>query len=630
LSDLGCRNLRWALALIDGLLAGGVRTLVLSPGARSTPVVLAAQRRERDPREQDRPLVAAAAAARPVATARAPGLALIPILDERSAAFFALGLARSSARPVAVLATSGSAPTHWYPAVVEADAAGLPLVLLSADRPPRLRGWGANQTIDQTRLFGPRVRLFHDPGLPEADPAALRALRALGLRATAVSLAPRPGPVHINLPFDEPLVPDGNCDPEPAEAAAVPRSVPMPAPLPAPASLGLDTWPRGNGLILCGPEAQRGPVDAASGLGRALWRCAGTLGLPVLTEPLSGLRAGFGQPEPTRPRVPNGLAVPGPCITRQDAILRNAEAAAALRPDWVLRLGRAPVSKVLGQWLRGIPTLLVDPTGLWADPGHDVCRHLPFDPAAVLRQLARGQGLAAHPAWLGAWTAAETRVGALADEHLATHGRRGNPLFEGEVIRLLLSRLKDGDGLFCGNSLPIRQLDTWSGPIAPKVQVLCNRGTSGIDGQLSTLAGLNRGGLPSWGLLGDLGFCHDLSGLLLTGGLDRPLLVLNNGGGRIFDELPQRRLPGLARLWRTPVTPDLAALTAAFELGHAAATDARALGEALDDALAAALSGGGPRLIEVCIDADASRACHQAFRARIAAMRGLAAPLPSG
>jgi 2-succinyl-5-enolpyruvyl-6-hydroxy-3-cyclohexene-1-carboxylate synthase len=187
--DQGCRNLRWALALFDGLVRGGVRRVVLSPGSRSTPLVMAAQRQ--------------------------PLVELTPILDERSAAFFALGLAQASARPVALVCTSGSALAHWFPAVIEASESGFPLILLSADRPPELRGWGANQTIDQTRLFGGFTREYHDPGPAEEGPTALKAIRALGLRAALVSRGPRPGPVHLNLPFREPLVPGPACTAEP-------------------------------------------------------------------------------------------------------------------------------------------------------------------------------------------------------------------------------------------------------------------------------------------------------------------------------------------------------------------------------------------------------------------------------
>jgi 2-succinyl-5-enolpyruvyl-6-hydroxy-3-cyclohexene-1-carboxylate synthase len=184
-ADPACIGVRWASALIDGLVDAGLERLVLSPGSRSTPLVLAAQRH--------------------------PALELIPVLDERSAAFFALGLARASRRPVGVICTSGSAPAHWLPAVVEANASAVPLVLMSADRPARLRPWGANQTVDQTRLFGAFVLEFHDPGEPDDDPDSLKAMHALGARAAMVSSGRRSGPVHVNLSFPEPLVPSRDC-----------------------------------------------------------------------------------------------------------------------------------------------------------------------------------------------------------------------------------------------------------------------------------------------------------------------------------------------------------------------------------------------------------------------------------
>ena len=287
-NDLGCINLHWSLALLDGMVAAGLSHLVLSPGARSTPLLIAAQHLE--------------------AAGRLP---LTPILDERSAAFFALGLARAHLRPVALLATSGSAPAHWYPAVIEAAEVGLPLLLLSADRPPRLHGWGANQTIDQTRLFGAFVRESVDAGLPQATAAALKAQFALGRRAALVSCGKRAGPVHLNLPFDEPLVPGADC----LAALATERSIAersgadrlaaadhlaaergLGAP---PTDVAIDArlshWPGGRGLILCGPGAEpRTPVSKTSGpnLAPSLWRCADALALPVLVDPLSGLRTG--------------------------------------------------------------------------------------------------------------------------------------------------------------------------------------------------------------------------------------------------------------------------------------------------------------------------------------------------
>lgn len=550
--DQGCINLRWAQALVAGLRHGGVRCLVLSPGSRSTPAVIAAQ--------------------------RTPGLELIPILDERSAGFFALGAARASGRPVALLATSGSAPAHWYPAVIEASETGIPLVLLSADRPPMLRGFGANQTIDQTRLFGTFAREAHDPGLPGADDAALKMAAGLGRRAATVASGPRPGPVQINLPFDEPLVPGPDCD-HALPATPMQPDGDWPRTDTARSTLEPLRLPAGRGLIVVGPGLFGADFPAA------LAFAARRLGLPVLADPLSGLRFG---------------SAADAVLTGQDALLRNPGAAQSLRPDWVLRFGGAPVSKVLGQWLAGIPTLLVDPAGGWRDPGHDLRARLVAEPAAVCAALQVDRP--PDHDWPAAWRRAEARIQALADAHLAT-----SPWCEPQLIGALLRRIPAGEALLCANSMPIRQLDTWSGTRPAPLALHGNRGASGIDGQLSTLAGLNQAGPPCWALLGDLSAVHDLSGWLLPDRLSRPVVVINNGGGRIFDYLPQHGLPGFEQLWRTPVTPNLARLAAAFGFEHRLADDAASL----DAALAGEAKPGV--LVEVRIDAEASRDTHRRF-----------------
>ena len=574
--ETACRNLRWCLALLDGLEAAGMRDLVISPGSRSTPVVLAAQRR--------------------------PRVRITPILDERSAAFFALGLARASGVPVALLATSGSAPAHWYPAVVEASEWGTALILLSADRPPRLRGFGANQTIDQARLFGAFTRESHDPGLPDDRSMALKAIRGLGLRAGHVSRGPRPGPVQINLPFDEPLVPAGDCGLEPAVPAADARGARADAPT-VPLDIDVRTmladWPAGRGIIVCGPGAE------APGLAAALERQALGLGLPVLADPLSGLR--FGN-------------APGARITTYDTLLCNPVAARQLRPDWALRIGRPTVSKRLGEWLNGIPTLLIDPGGGWSDPTHDLIGRLCAEPTAVIDALPRAGVVQPQQDWLDHWRRADECIQRLLDEHLAA-----SPWCEGQLIRRLLERLPVGDALLCANSLPIRQLDTWGIRRVAPLSVFGNRGASGIDGQLSTLAGIDSAGQPCWGLLGDLSFCHDLSGLLLAPDLKRPIIVINNGGGRIFDFLPQHGLPDFEHLWRMPVTPDLALLARSFGLAHRRVTDAAGFDRALDAAGAVTDAETETPLIEVVIDADLSRRVHRDLWQQVAASREISA-----
>lgn len=556
--DTGCQNLRWSLALIDGLIDGGLRHLVLSPGSRSTPVVLAARRRA--------------------------VLTLTAILDERAAAFFALGLARARAAPVAVLATSGSAPAHWYPAVIEASHWGLPLVLISADRPPLLRQALANQTIDQTRLFGAFVREFHDPGPARSDAQGLKAIRALGLRAALQSRSANPGPVHLNLPFGEPLVPAGDCAEPTAPEAASRIASPLSGALSG-AQSGALKLPPGRGLLVCGPASARNAAEAA-----ALRACAAHLGLPLLADPLSGVRFAGCSPRDSATTT----------CRHYDALLRHPAQAAALKPDWVLRLGLAPVSRTLEQWLENLPTWLVATGARWCDPGHDARARIDISPQQ-LSAACEAHPRRADPHWLTAWQAAEQRISALADAHL-----HAAPWCEGQMIRQLLAAIPPEEGLLCANSLPIRQLDTWSGPRTEPLHLFGNRGVSGIDGQLSTLAGLNAAGLPTWGLLGDLSFCHDLSGLLLAEHLQRPLIVINNGGGRIFDYLPQRELPDLVPYWRTPVAPNLAALAKAFALRHDQIQDGEALGAVLAQPPSA-------RLIEVMIDAEQSRALHLAY-----------------
>lgn len=582
--DQGCRNLRWALSLLDGLAQGGVRRVVLSPGSRSTPLVLAAQRQ--------------------------PLIELTVILDERSAAFFALGLARTSGRAVALVCTSGSALAHWFPAVIESSESGVPLILLSADRPPELRGWGANQTIDQTRLFGSFIREFHDPGPAEAGPAALKGVRALGLRAALVSQGTRSGPVHLNLPFREPLVPGRPCEEAAgAEASRAPganaerptRLFPDAAQGDLPRTMGMEGSGLagllgGRGVICCGPMMLSEESAAA------IWRCAATLGAPVLADPLSGLR--FGPNSDCR-------------ITRYDSFLRNPVAASALRPEWALRFGAMPVSKALQQWLDGVRTILVDPAERWRDPGHDVCAQIAVEPMALsswLRDIS-GYGIrlgCRDTDWTECWTAAEQQVDRLAAAFLAQA-----PWSEGHLIGQLLDRLPAQEGLFCANSLPIRQLDTWSGQGEKPLSVFGHRGASGIDGQTSTLAGLNAGctGVAGGvtGLLGDLSFIHDLSGLLLMHRLDRPCIVLNNGGGRIFDYLPQRGLDDFEQLWRTPPRVAADALAQAFGLRHRAVTDGAGFAQALDEAMAAGARAEPAGLIEVKLDAPSSLRAHQAF-----------------
>ena len=596
--DQGRVNLDASLALLDGLVSAGLERLVFSPGSRNTPLILAARLH---------PQVQASVA-----------------VDERSAAWQALGMARVSGCPVALACTSGTAVANWHPAVVEADRQGLPLVLLSADRPWELQHCGANQTIDQINIFGAHVRAFHALSAPGNDRDQSRRLRALGRQLARESLAADAGPVHLNFPFREPLVPETL--PETVDAVAVNALRPPRLSLAPEAVQALaERLVEGRGVIVCGPGRPQ-PV---------LLRLGQVLGVPVLADPLSGLRFQQGEAPP---------------LARYDLFLRDARLRENLRPDWILHCGATPVSKPLLAWLAAQPQAdywWLSPAGRWLDlPGRSVetlvasPELLAADLLSVLkghtlengksplppggegqgeggREMltpsptllrARGRELPVHfhvkqrPSATGAWLKAWQSLEQKAEEQLAAA-----PLPpEVDMLRLLLTRLPDDSLLFVANSLPVRFLDACSGVLSKSIALFGNRGASGIDGNLSTLAGLaaawpGRG--KAVGVLGDLAFFHDLNALALCREQDILLLLFNNGGGAIFDYLPQRRLPGHEQGWRTPVPLDHEKLAAAFGIAYRRVRQAADFAGTLEELLPLS----GPRLLEIVIDADASR-----------------------
>ncbi len=551
--DTGAINLRWAHALMDGLAAAGIDRVVLSPGARSTPLVLACERH--------------------------PNIHIRVLLDERSAAFFALGLSRFDGRPTALIATSGSAPAHWLPAVIEASHGGVPLILLSADRPPELHDWGSNQTTDQSRLFDRHIRAFHDPGAARPGAAAINQLRALGIKAASQSLWPRPGPVHINLPFREPLIPASEPDlPPPAAAAAISRPLLQPDP---------DQIKRlsrllagGHGMIVCGPG------DFSTDTGRLLLQLAERTGAPLFADPLSGLR--FGHHHQQR------------IITRYDAFLR-APAETLPQPDWILRFGPAPVSKWLLQFLArsNCIQILCEPTGTWPDPDQRCQEVVRCAPASLCHALLADLPQSSH-----SWLSAFQRL-----EQLASN-MEAPPPAEKTIIEQMLSALPDNSLLFSSNSMPIRQLDSWSGSGGKSIRILANRGISGIDGNISTLLGLAAAAPERRvvGLVGDLACLHDSNGLLAANGLNATIVLLNNGGGGIFGYLPQAQLSNFGPHWLTPHTTDFSLLAQLHGIGH------RRI-EQTDDfagAFRQTLELPGVQLIEVVIDREESIRRHQA------------------
>ncbi|HST66139.1 MAG TPA: 2-succinyl-5-enolpyruvyl-6-hydroxy-3-cyclohexene-1-carboxylic-acid synthase [Mycobacteriales bacterium] len=497
-----------ARVVVDELVRAGVREAVLAPGSRSAPLAFA--------------LHAADAAGR---------LRLHVRIDERSAAFLALGLGKVSRTPVAVVTTSGTAVANLHPAVLEASYAGVPMLLLTADRPPELRGVGANQTIDQLGLYGAAVRLFVELGAPDRRAGQNAYWRSAVSRAVAAATGARPGPVHVNVALREPLVPDAAADwPESLDGrpGGAPWTAVLPPDRPAPP---VDDLPDRTVVVL-GDGA-----DAVAVLDLATAR-----GWPVVAEPSSG--AG-----PAPAVLPGG-----------ELLLRDAEFLAGHRPERVLVAGRPTLSRTVARLTASAALDVVAGTAGWTDPGAHAVRVLPGVPAPAGGRDER---------WLPAWREAADAARTAADKVLA--GLDGLP--EPVVAAVLMDAVPAGGLVVSGSSKSVRDLFL-AGPRAG-VTVLANRGVAGIDGTVSTAVGaaLAAGG-PTYALMGDLTFLHDANGLVIGPGEPRPrltIVVVNNDGGGLFGLLEQggpEHRDAFERVFGTPHGVDLAALCAATGTPH--------------------------------------------------------------
>jgi 2-succinyl-5-enolpyruvyl-6-hydroxy-3-cyclohexene-1-carboxylate synthase len=566
----------FATAFVDELARCGLTEAVIAPGSRNAPLAMALWRQ-----------------------ATGPAVRLHVRIDERSAAFLALGLAKLSRRPVAVVCTSGTAAAHFHAAVIEADEACVPLLVLTADRPPELRGTGANQTVDQLKLYGSAVRWFCEVGVPEAREGMNAYWRSLACRAWASAAGgagAAPGPVHLNLPLREPLVPDaadvaGAETGWPEPLAGRPGGAPWTAIGAAPASSALELPWTERGVVVCGD----GCTDPA-----ALLRLADDAGWPVLAEPSSGARAG-----------PGALAA-------YPYLLDSAEFVAAHRPDVIVSAGRPGLSRGQLAYLKtaapsGAPprhVVVAQAPGRWADPARTAT-----DVAPAVRLAGRRP---AGTGWLASWLTADAAARAAASAILDAD----DALSEPRLARDLAAGLPDGALLWAASSLPIRDLDQQMAP-RPGVTVLANRGVSGIDGLVSAACGAalahqRAGGGPAVALLGDLAFLHDLPGLFAGPGEPRPdlvLVVVNNDGGGIFSLLEQAAFPAsFERVFGTPHGRALAPAAAAA--GIPAVTLERASG--LASALWGDRTAGGDALQGIrMVEVRTSRGTGTALRHRL-------------
>jgi 2-succinyl-5-enolpyruvyl-6-hydroxy-3-cyclohexene-1-carboxylate synthase len=561
----------------DELARCGLREVVLAPGSRSTPLAMAFFEAERQGR-----------------------LRLHVRIDERSASFTALGLAKASRRPVAVLCTSGTAAANFHPAVIEADESSVPLLVLTADRPPELRETGANQAIDQIKLYGDAVRWFCEAGLPEARSGAVTYWRSLACQAwahAAGSAGGLPGPVHLNLPFRDPLVPDeGRDGPWPESLDGRPDGQPWTRFGGWPAA-GHEAGGRGTagargsgGDELALPWTERGAVVCGDGDhdALALVELAERAGWPVLAEPSSGARRG-----------PNALSA-------YQQLLATPEFITAHQPDLIISAGRPGLSRgqlaFLGARSARRHVVIAQGPGRWADPPRAATD---VTPAVRLAGAPAAPRDAPVSAWLAGWRRADEAARRAVDAVLDAD----DSLTEPRLARDLLAALPEGALLWTGSSLPVRDIDFHFRPRAD-IRVLASRGASGIDGTTSAAIGaaLAHDG-PAFAVVGDLTFLHDAAGLALGPREPRPdlcLIVINNDGGGIFSTLEQAAFTGsFERLFGTPHGAGLAQLAAAFGVPY------QRLEQPGD--LTKALQGTGLRIIEV----RTQRAAGAALRARL-------------
>ena len=556
----------FAAVLVDEWVRAGVTDTVVAPGSRSTPL-----------------LAALAADGR---------LCVHPVLDERSAGFVALGIGLATGRPAPVVTTSGTAAVELHPAVVEADQAGVPLLAVTADRPPELHHVGAPQTVEQDALYGPSTRWTVTPGVADLDAAAT--WRSVASRTVAAALGPHPGPVHLNVAFREPLlgavlaVPPGRPGGDPWHRVSAAASA---QPVDAIVSL-IASHQGGRGLLVAG---------ARSGDPATVAALADALGWPVLADPRSGLRV---------PAVRT--------VAAADALLR-IPAAAGLLPDIVVRLGRPWASKVVNQWLDAlpdsVPQILVDPHATWIDPGRRSSHVVGADPTALAAAVVASVGPAppASPTWGQRWAALESAAQTAIDAALVAEDGLNEPA----LARGLLAAVADGTVMVASSSMPVRDVEWWGRP-RPGVRVVANRGANGIDGMVSTAIGVALGsGAPTVALLGDLAFLYDAGALLWARerDLDLTIVVADNNGGGIFSFLPQAAALSpdtFERFWGTPHNLDLAAVAGAYGVG------AHHL-SGLDDLVDAVKGGPGIRVVIARTGRDANVAVHGRLHAAVAA-----------
>jgi 2-succinyl-5-enolpyruvyl-6-hydroxy-3-cyclohexene-1-carboxylate synthase len=583
------RNTLWGRAVAAEIAAAGVDAVCVTPGSRSTPLT--------------------------VAFAEHPDIHVFSHLDERASAFFALGRARRTGEVTPLVCTSGTAAANVHPAAMEAAQSRVPLLLLTADRPPELRDSGANQTVDQEKLYGDAVRWYRDLPEPEADDRKLRSLRTDLARAVSTAAGTPAGPVHLNVPFRKPLEPvevEGDVPDDLPDLAGNGRDGDRPFVSttpghPMPDERGLerlaDALSAERGLIVAGPADPPGPDP------QAVTALAHATGFPVLADPLSGLRFG------SSVRV-------APILGGYDGFLADGAPDGWPDPEVVLRFGASPTSKPLRKYLAGTDArqLLVDPAGGWREAEFTATDLIVADPSRLCGALSRrvgkrGGGAPDSTAWRERWEAAEAAhwdaVDAAVDE-----GR----FFEGRVLADVTALAPEPSTVFVSNSMPVRDADRFAAPAATGVTMLGNRGASGIDGIVSTALGAGSATTDDLTLVtGDLAYYHDMNGLLALErcGVDATVVLINNDGGGIFHMLPIEEFdPPFTGQFKTPHDLDFEPTGELYDLSFARVDGDDRKG--FRDLYRESTASAGTDVIEVVSDAEASHRVRETLADEVA------------
>jgi 2-succinyl-5-enolpyruvyl-6-hydroxy-3-cyclohexene-1-carboxylate synthase len=559
--DYRSTNSLWGSVLVETLYQLGLRQAVISPGSRSTPLTMA--------------------------FARHQGIKSVPVLDERSAGFFALGLAKQLQKPVVLLCTSGTAGANYFPAVIEAQESGIPLLVITADRPPEMRECHSGQTIDQQKLYGSHVNFYHELAVPAADLPMLRYLRQTVVHALERTTQPVRGPVHLNCPFRDPLapLPDQKQGEVPATdlqgffaglEGCPPQSGRWEVPLD-----GL-IWPKLNriprGVIVVGPfETPVGKPFA-----RNVGRLSLALGWPVLADALSPVRM--------------HASSAGHLVVHYDAILRSEALAASLQPSHVICLGGWPVSKILREWLQRGDSRTVIVTDRNDNPD---ALHLrtAFVRCNDLAAWASGfSGRRRAGAYTKQWMDADRQVGSF----FAAKLNQVKEMIEPKCIGVLARHLPVRTPCFIANSMPVRDAACFWPANDRAHPVYFNRGANGIDGTLSSALGVAQDNRPAVLLTGDLALLHDTNGFLLrpkfSGSLT--IVLINNQGGGIFEHLPVAQFnPLFEEYFATPQEADFKQLCSAYGVTHVRVRNWKHLA-----GLVAKLPKQGIRVLEVRTD----------------------------